>query len=99
MQERESLIARIRHLRRARAAPQESDSDSTSAALSGRTDAARADALEGRLAHLEQLVEGLQDAVHRESERQDKLIAELQAQIQPAAMGVALNKDARERGL
>ena len=93
------MIARIRHLRRARAAPQTSDIDSTSAAHSGGADTARADALEGRLAHLEQLVEGLQDAVHRESQRQDKLIAELQAQIQPAAIGAALNKDARERGL
>jgi hypothetical protein len=44
-------------------------------------------------------VEGLQDSVHRESERQSKLIAELQAQIQPAAMGEALNRDARDRGL
>lgn len=94
MQERESLIARIRHLRRARAASQKSDSDRTSGAPNG-----RADALEERLAHLEQLVEGLQDAVHRESERQDKLIAELQARIHPAAMGAALSKDARERGL
>jgi hypothetical protein len=57
------------------------------------------DGIETRLAHLEQLVEGLQDAVHRDSERKDKLIAELQAQIQPAAMGAALSKDARDRRL
>jgi hypothetical protein len=51
------------------------------------------------VAHLEQLVEGLQDSVHRESERHDVLITELQAQIQPGAMGAALAKEARDRGL
>ncbi|HZO79440.1 MAG TPA: hypothetical protein VFB39_15470 [Solirubrobacteraceae bacterium] len=56
-------------------------------------------ALEARVAHLEQLVEGLQDSVHRETERHGKLIAELQAQIQPGAMGAALAEDARDRGL
>ena len=56
-------------------------------------------ALEARVAHLERLVEGLQDSVHRESDRQAKLIAQIEAQIQPAAMGAALSKDARDRGL
>jgi hypothetical protein len=56
-------------------------------------------ALEARVAHLEQLVEGLQDSVHRESERQAALIAELQEQIQPGAIGAALAKEARDRGL
>jgi hypothetical protein len=51
------------------------------------------------MAHLERLVEGLQDSVHRESERQGKMIAELEAQIQPSAISAALSKDARERGL
>ena len=44
-------------------------------------------------------MEALQDSVHRESERQGKRITELEAQIQPAALSVALSKDARERGL
>jgi hypothetical protein len=61
--------------------------------------AAGIEGIEARLAHLEHLVEGLQDSVHRDSERKDKLIAELQAQIQPAAMGAALSKDARDRRL
>lgn len=56
-------------------------------------------ALEKRVAHLEQLVEGLQDSVHRESARHAKLITELQEQTHPAAMREALAKDARERGL
>jgi hypothetical protein len=56
-------------------------------------------ALEARIAHLEQLVEGLQDSVYREAERQSKLIAELEARMQPAALGAALSQNARERGL
>jgi uncharacterized coiled-coil protein SlyX len=62
-------------------------------------DPARASALEARVAHLEQLLEGFQDSVHRESMRQDKRIAELETQIQPAALGEALSRDARDRGL
>jgi hypothetical protein len=34
--------------------------------------------LEDRVRHLERLLEGLQDSVHRESERHAKLIGELQ---------------------
>ncbi|MGZ6712887.1 MAG: hypothetical protein ACXVE7_15140 [Solirubrobacteraceae bacterium] len=55
--------------------------------------------LEARVAQLEKLVEGLQDSVHRESERHAKLIAELQNQVRPDVMSEALAKDARERGL
>jgi len=55
--------------------------------------------LEERVAHLEQLLEGLQDSVHRESERHAALIAELQAQVQPGAMSASLAEDARHRGL
>ncbi len=56
-------------------------------------------ALEARVAHLEQLVQGLQDSVHRESKRLSKRIGELEARVQPAALGRALNEDARRRGL
>jgi hypothetical protein len=44
-------------------------------------------------------VQGLQDSVHRDVVRQDKRIAALEAQIEPAALSRALSKDARERGL
>jgi predicted secreted protein len=37
--------------------------------------------------------------VHRESERHDKLIAELQAQVEPTAMSATLSKHARDHGL
>jgi hypothetical protein len=55
--------------------------------------------LETRITHLEQLVQGLQDSVHRESSRHAKRIAEIEARIQPATLGKALSDDARARGL
>lgn len=91
--EREGLIARIRQIRGVPASRQ------PPAARSSTDSRTHADALEARVAHLEQLVEGLQDSVHREVERHGRLIGELQAQIQPSAMGAALSRDARERGL
>lgn len=99
--EREGLIARIRHLRGGSAPGADPPVGRSAAdaqdAHAGRDD--RVDALEARLAHLEQLVEGLQDSVHRESERHSKRIDELQTQVQPGAMSAALAEDARARGL
>ena len=98
MRDREGLIARIRLMRRVPAAGDR--------AAGARQDTRAADpevdafsALETRVKHLERLVEGLQDSVHRESERHSKLIADLQAQIEPGAMSAALAEDARNRGL
>lgn len=91
--DRDGLIARIRQIRRlaqVRDQPQ---------AKGGDPAADRLRSLEARVAHLEQLVEGLQDSVHRESERHERLIAEIQAQVEPGAMGAALADDARHRGL
>ncbi len=93
MREREGLVSRIRQIRRSAAAekpPQSSTANPDGSAIRS---------LETRVTHLESLLEGLQDSVHRESERQGRQIAELQAQIQPSAMGAALTKDARDRGL
>jgi uncharacterized coiled-coil protein SlyX len=90
---RDGLIARIRQIRR-HATVRDQPPANPEAALTERLRG-----VEARVAHLEQMVEGLQDSVHRESQRHDKLIAELQAQIQPAAMGAALADDARHRGL
>ena len=92
MPEHDGLIARIRQLRRQAADPSARQSTVDPPADRERT-------LEARVAHLERLVEGLQDSVHRESERQGKQIAELQGQIRPAAIGAALAEDARSRGL
>jgi uncharacterized coiled-coil protein SlyX len=87
------MIARIRQVRRS-AGPQQPPASSAERAKDDRVRA-----LEGRLTHLEQLLQGLQDSVYRESQRQDKRIAELEKRIDPAALGKALSNHARERGL
>lgn len=93
LHEREGLISRIRQIRRL-AAP------STRVAAPGSGTAGHDTAqLEARIAHLEELLQGLQDSVHRESVRQRKRIAELEAQIQPAVLGKALSDHARHHGL
>ncbi|HTX45201.1 MAG TPA: hypothetical protein VMD48_02940 [Solirubrobacteraceae bacterium] len=93
MREREGVIARIRQIRRASAA----EDQAATATVAPGHDQLRA--LEARVNHLEQLLQGLQDSVHRESSRNDKRIADLEAQVQPAAIGKALSDDARARGL
>lgn len=91
--DREGLIARIRQIRRPMAAAQRPSTNP------GDPQPDRLRALEARVAHLEQLLEGLQDSVYRESERHSKLIADLQGQIEPGTMGASLAEDARNRGL
>ncbi len=94
MREREGLVARIRQIRRVSPAGRAPTPPSRV-----EVEPTQLDTLEARVAHLEQLVQGLQDSVHRETERQGRLIAELQSQVEPRAMGAALDKDARDRGL
>ena len=55
--------------------------------------------LEQRVVHLERMVEGLQDAVHREIKRHNDAIDELRKRVEPGEMSRALSEDARERGL
>lgn len=93
MSDQDGLITRIRQLRRTAATRERPLGE----ASDERTD--RLHALEARVQHLERQLEGLQDSVHRGSERQDKLIAELQNQVRPGAMGAALAEDRRSRGL
>jgi hypothetical protein len=45
------------------------------------------------------MIEGLQDAVHRESVRQGREIDQLQRDAEPSAIRRALSEDAREHGL
>ena len=92
--DRDGLLRRIRQIRRTAAPP--SDRLTNDARD---PEHARLETLEARVAHLEQLLEGFQDSVHRESERHAELIAALQAQVEPAAMSAALAQDARNRGL
>lgn len=94
MPEREGLIARIRQIRRLSAKPDERARPTT---RDPSQDELRA--LEARITHLEQLVQGLQDSVHRESARLGERIVGLEARIQPAALARTLSEDARERGL
>lgn len=91
--DRRKLIARVRQVSRLVAARDQAPT------IQDASQPESVRALEARVAHLEQLVEGLQDSVHRESERHEKLIAEIQAKVQPGAMGAALADDARLRGL
>jgi uncharacterized coiled-coil protein SlyX len=93
MSDRDGLIARISQVRRLATARERPSSDAVE------PPPARLQELEVRVAHLEQLLEGLQDSVHRESGRQAKLLAELEARLQPGALGAALAEDARNRGL
>ncbi len=109
--ERERFVTRLRQIRRNGAttnapasdpnAPANARASDPNAPASDPQDLDRTQllALEERIAHLEKLLEGLQDAVHRESERHGKRLTELETQIQPAALGEAMSKDARERGL
>jgi hypothetical protein len=94
VREREGLVGRIMHMRHRSAEPAEPAPES---ADSPGHDELRT--LEARIKDLEQLVEGLQDSVHRESTRLGKRIGDVEARIQPAALGKALSDDARERGL
>jgi hypothetical protein len=52
-----------------------------------------------RLEHVEALVEGLQDQVHRDAVRHEERMAELERKTQPEALAKALSEDARRRGL
>jgi hypothetical protein len=57
------------------------------------------DAIESRVADLEVMVQGLQDAVHRDAVRRDEQAARLERRIEPRELARTLADDARERGL
>jgi hypothetical protein len=59
----------------------------------------RIEVLEKRVDQLEALLEGLQDAVYRESVREEGRIEALEKRAEPSEISRALNRDARERGL
>jgi hypothetical protein len=103
VRDRAGLIARIRHLHHVTADMTDmtdmTDTQPPPASAAPAADPRRIHDLETRIEALEGLVQGLQDSVYRESERQSRRIGELEAQIQPAALNVALSRDARERGL
>jgi hypothetical protein len=94
VRERQGLVGRIWQVRRG---PADADRAPSASPADSRHDEIRA--LETRIAHLEHLVHGLQDSVHRETTRLGERIDEIEARIQPAALGRALSDDARDRGL
>ncbi|MGH2896906.1 MAG: hypothetical protein ACRDPM_27055 [Solirubrobacteraceae bacterium] len=91
------FIGRIRQLRGA-AASQDAVA-LPEPASTGTPAAAETARWEARIAHLEQLVQGLQDSVYREAQRQEKRLAEIEKRLDPAALAAALSQNARERGL
>jgi cell division protein FtsB len=62
-------------------------------------DDARIEALERRVNQLEELLEGLQDAVHRDAVRRDEEAARLERKTQPDELARSLSREARRRGL
>jgi hypothetical protein len=59
----------------------------------------RVEQLEERLAQIEALVQGLQDAVHRDSVRHEERMSALERRTEPEALAKALSDDSRRRGL
>ncbi|HTZ85784.1 MAG TPA: hypothetical protein VMB05_03870 [Solirubrobacteraceae bacterium] len=99
MHESSGLVARIKQIRRAETRRAADSSGKAPRTTAPQDDTTALEVLQTRVEHLEQLVEGLQDSIHRESERQGGRITELETRMEPAAISVALSKDARDRGL
>jgi hypothetical protein len=59
----------------------------------------RLETLEARMEHLERELEGLQDALYRQSTLEDENIGELRRRIAPERLARDLDQDARKRGL
>ncbi len=59
----------------------------------------RFERLETRTEHLELVLEGLQDAVHRRAVREDESIGELRRRTEPDQIARDLSRNARTRGL
>jgi hypothetical protein len=94
IRERDGLVSRIRQIRRA------SGSEVPSAPPAEPTlDPLQAEALAARIGHLEEMVQGLQDSVYREFQRETKRIGELENRLDTGTLAAELSRDARERGL
>ena len=59
----------------------------------------RLDRLEERVSHLENMLEGFQDSVHREITRMNLEADQLRERTEPGAIRRSLSDDARIRGL
>jgi predicted NBD/HSP70 family sugar kinase len=90
---RTAILGRVIQLGRGRRAP---DAAAQAAAAGHER---RIEVLEERVDQLEALLEGLQDAIHRESVREGGRIAALEKRSEPAEISRALSRDARDRGI
>jgi hypothetical protein len=88
------LLRRVVQLRR----PRTPDLDSTEESAGIPSETTVADLVE-RVEHLEGAIEGLQDAVHRDAVRRDRVVADLERKLRPSEIRRALNEDGRRRGL
>jgi hypothetical protein len=85
-----ALAERVRAAwRERRSAPPDSDPDVDR----------RLEALAARVEHLEAALEGLQDALYRQAQREDESLAELRQRTEPGRIAQELSADARRRGL
>jgi hypothetical protein len=93
--ESERLLARIKNIRQALPTPDVVNRLKQTPA--GEPAPASLEDLQKRVAHIEQLVQGLQDSVYRETQRQDRHLAELEARLDPGALAAALEQEARDQ--
>jgi hypothetical protein len=93
--ESERLLARIKNIRQALPAPDVVNRLRQSPA--GEPAPASLEDLQKRVTYIEQLVQGLQDSVYRETQRQDRHLAELEARLDPGALAAALGQAARDQ--
>jgi hypothetical protein len=89
---RVAILGRVVQLGRGRRAPDAASGPGCVAGTAYRSPGERIDQLEARL-------DGLQDAVHRESVREEGRIGALEKRTEPSEMSRALNRVPRERGL
>jgi hypothetical protein len=59
----------------------------------------RIERVEERLDHFESALEGLQDALYRQAQREDESLEELRRRTDPEQIARQLSDDARRRGL
>ena len=93
------MLERVVQLRRGKAAEAKGEAPADEGVKTEAGYAEQIRALEKRIAHLEAIVEGLQDAFHREAVRRGKQIEGLDAKTEPDEITRALSRDARERGI
>jgi hypothetical protein len=91
------IVDRVRQMRRGGSREQPVSPPSSGSGQAPPTDGVAE--LRARVAHLEQLIQGLQDSVHRASERQDERMSAIEKRLDPAMLAAALSQDARDRGL